>query len=382
MKNILIAVMCAGAGVAAGWFWRGSRMEAGSAAAAARVPAQVAATPATQESGRQSAAVLSAAAADHSVALAVEEAEKLRTFTPEAFGKYLADAWKQENDADARLKIALCLQSCGGERAAAFYKELKNRGGGVVPDDQRLREFFTIAGKQDAKGFVTRLLEDSPMGVPQLDSLFHGWALTNADEAVAWMNDLPESAVYYQGALNGLLWGVAEKDPARALAVYEQLGPQQTGLQTLWGLATSTVANHGMQSFVDTAGKMKDPDRRAAFLEAGIERATQRPPAEFVPAMAGQLAVAPQLKDSFDKMTATWAVYDAPAAMKWLEQAAAEPGTPPAALRSMAMSLTRQGGPALEALHAWVAANPGAPGTAVIAEESKGTLIPGQVPVE
>jgi hypothetical protein len=290
------------------------------------------------------------------------ELEKMKSMSPDEFAIHMADSWLAYGNVDEHLRRALYLSACDGERAVSFYREYIRRKGGPAQNDQQLREFFTIAAKQDGKRFLTRLLQLNPDGVGELDSLVHGWAAKDPAGAVAWLNSLPEGTPYYSQALKGAIWGLAEESPSRALQVYQQLDSGDRNKDTLWGLTNSTVMNHGLQGLTELLSGLGDSGEKEQFVMASMEYSMKEPPAEFVKWMAGPLEATPALRRNYEQMAARWAVAAPEDALRWLGENAAKASS--AALSVVATQLNNAGKG--QELDAWLAAHPSAPGRTAI----------------
>jgi hypothetical protein len=354
-RSMLIAATALGTGIGMGWIWRVEREEAGAPASRG-----------IQESKARLSDRAKRAQADaqgESKARVVTELERMEGLTVSEFAVNMADAWMDYGDPDNHLKKALFLSACDAERATAFYLEFKRRNGLKVQDNAMLQEFFTIVGKRDGKEFMEQLLAASPEGVPEIDNVVHGWAVANPQQAVDWLNTIPDGSPYYGIALKGLIWGLAESSPSTAVQVYEQLDAADRNGATARNLILGTLQNHGMKGIYEMVTSAGNEENRRQFLAAGMESGTGRPPAEYVKWMAEPLESAPDLRGHFERMASRWAANAPDEAMNWLMQNGLGGGGR-VALSSMAASLVRTGKGA--EVDAWLAANPNAPGRSAI----------------
>ena len=322
-------------------------------------------TPKISPSGRNITEITLSAEAGQSetpAELVRSQLERMKSMSPDEFAIQMADSWLAYGNVDEHLRRALYLSACNGERAVSFYREYIRRKGGPTHNDQQLREFFTIAAKQDGKRFVTRLLEANPEGVGELDSLVHGWAAKNPSEAVAWINSLPEGTPYYARALKGAVWGLAESSPSQALKVYEQLDANDRNEDTLWGLTNSTVMNHGLKGLTELISGVSGAEEKGGFVMASMEYSMKEPPADFVKWMAEPLEATPALRHNYEQMAARWAVAAPEEALRWLGENALKSSS--TALSVMSAQLIHAG--RAKELDAWLTANPSAPGRAAI----------------
>src|SRR5262249_50105090 len=107
-----------------------------------------------------------------------------------------------------------------------------------------------------------------------------------------------------------------------------------------------------------------DPAAREKLIGFSMVEAIKQPPADFVPAMAGALDYAPDLRANFESMAARWVAVAPNDAMTWLTENARQSGQD-TALSVMAAQLANSG--KRDSLKEWVDANPNAPGQAAIA---------------
>lgn len=231
-------------------------------------------------------------------------------------------------------------------------------------DQSHLGEFFTTTVAQDGHDFMQRLLKAAPGGFCEMESVTHGWARTDAKGAVEWLNSLPESAPYYDQALRGLMWGVAQNSPAYALEVYNALDPAVRSAGVIANMGRSTVENHGIKGWAEFLSAIPNEKDRESFFNHSLGYAHRESPADFVQHMSGSVATSPWMQDAFNERAARWASAEPDSALSWLGKMA-ETSASEAVMAKLAFSLASQpakAGP----LRTWVEAHPNAPGRQMI----------------
>jgi hypothetical protein len=351
----LVSLTALGAGFGGGWLVWGRRGEAAPqtetvAKKLVKDPAAQTATPTPQAPEDDTA---------HAAEVVATELERIKKMSMKEFSIRMADAWLDYGHPDSHIRRALYLSACDGERATAFYLEFKHRKGLTLQQESPLREFFTMVAKRDGKEFLSEIMSVSPGGVCEIDSLIHGWASASPGEAVEWLNSLPEHSPLYTQSLKGLIWGLAENSPAGALKVFQQLGPSDRNKDTLWGLTSSTVMNHGLKGLTELVAGITDQSQKQQFLMAAMDYGMREPPGEFVKSLARSLEEAPALKGNYNFMATRWTTAAPKEAMAWLGQNGLKSDAP-AALAMVTSGLVRNGR-TLE-VENWLAENPGAPG--------------------
>ena len=364
----LIAFAAMGTGIGLGWLFWGERTETRtpgrisrlSPPVSARLPGQRAAEPA-QHAREQTALTVAA------------DLENMKSMPVEEFAIHMADAWLSQSDSPGTLlRRALYLSACDADRGLAFWREYTRRTGQKF-ENTVLGDFFSVVASRDGKRFAEKLIEASPGGVVVLNSVMHGWAVSAPEEAVEWFNALPADSPNYHGALEGMLWGLAENSPARALSIYEQLNAADQNDRNAGNVASSTLINHGMKGLSELVAGVKDEAEKQLLLTSAMRKATNEPPGEFVKWMAGPLESAPYLQKNFEQMASRWATSAPDEAMAWLQQNALRSGQD-TALSLVAASLARHGKG--DDLATWLTANPHAPGQAAIVSGKTGAPVP------
>lgn len=364
---VLTAVLTAGcAGFAAGWFGKpdASRPPSRPGPVITGAPASPAARPVEQESDGREAAKVAA------------ELKALKGLSNKEFAKSLADAWMAHGDPDSLLRKGLLMAACDAGKARSFYDEFKRRKGMASQQEggQELREFLTMAGKRFGRELVTDLLKDHPEGLPDMDSLLHGWVSVEPDQAVEWLNGLPVDSTLYSNAVKGIVWGLGESSPATAVGVFLNLPPEERDSKLYWSLSSSAIRGHGIQGLTEVLAGIPDETERRMMLGSGMQYAMGEPPREFVQGLAGYVDSTPAIEGLFQMKAGQWADAAPSEAMDWLTKTGASTEVNAgsgSALRHLAGQLAVKGH--AEALQAWVAANPQAPGRAAIEQALQNT---------
>jgi hypothetical protein len=295
--------------------------------------------------------------------MVASELTKMKTMSVDEFAGHMVDAWlSQSGDPDAPLRRALYLSACDADRGLAFWREYARRKGQKF-ENTVLQDFFNVVASRDGKRFAEKLIEGSPAGAVVLNSVMHGWVLSAPEEAVEWFNALPADSPNYHGALEGMLWGLAENSPARALYVYEQLSAGDQNQLNALNVSLSTMRHHGMKGLNELVAGVKDEAEKQLLLTSVMPHTASEPPGEFVKWMAEPLESAPYLRGNFEQAASRWVANAPEEAMEWLGQNALSSGSD-SALSIVAASLARNG--RRSELTAWLAANPDAPGQAAI----------------
>jgi hypothetical protein len=291
--------------------------------------------------------------------------ERIKNLPPAEFAVHMADAWLAVGDPRAHLRRSLCLMNCDTERAVAFYQEYKSRKGLTLKEDASdLRELITMIGRKDGRSFLEQMLQLSPSGSAELDSLIHGWASVDPQASVAWLNDLPEGSPIYSQMLKGLLWGIAENSPSTAAKVFQELAPADRNDATVH-VSDSTVFYHGLTGLNSLLSEISDPEvRRQMAAATGTGLAMRAKPSEYVQEMAIHItADNRRLSGCFSHMAQRWTQAAPADALAWLTNTAKEPGCE-AAITTMTRQLSVAG--LNNELVLWMQANPEAPGRTII----------------
>lgn len=308
----------------------------------------------------------SGTAKDNPAAAAAATSEIIRGLSPEAFGRYLADAWDKPDNPEAQLRRALCLMEIDAERATAFYQEYKRRKGLQISDNAGdIRSLITVAGRKDGRRFMEAMLRLAPEGAPEMDSLIHGWASTDAEGSVEWLNALPEGTPIYPHLLRGLMWGLAETSPATAATVLQSLAAEDRTPESISSVAESTYDYHGLTGLNSMLAGVEDASlRRALATATGTGRAMNAKPSQYVAEMAQHVTLDnAALLGTYTNMSQRWVAAAPQEALEWLQQAAQGPAGA-AALQTVTQQLASAGSG--DAVARWLAANPQAPGGAAI----------------
>ena len=186
-------------------------------------------------------------------------------------------------------------------RFVAFYKAytIKKR---VSSGDMNLNTPLLDLGQKPGSEMIALMTKDYPDGFNRIDSLIHGWAMSEPEQAVASFNNLEDNYGQYQNALQGLIWGLAAKDGTMAGEVLQKLSPADQS-KAVFGFAGSFVDRHGLQTF--DAWLKTAPASLAANATAGaVQFACYKPPEEHVPWLAAHsdlIGIRGELRGGFDQ---------------------------------------------------------------------------------
>ena len=143
-----------------------------------------------------------------------------------------------------------------------------------------------------------------------------GWAATDADAAIAWVDENQPEGRESIMAKAGILRGLATSDPARATEYLQSLPENTEGL----GQLVDTVANEQMKQGIDVAttwavNLSTETLREEAFEQLGDEYARQDPvkAASWIEAHAGNAYT----EEAVEEIADEWAEIDPAAAVDW-----------------------------------------------------------------
>ncbi len=363
---ILSALGAAGVGFAAGWFAKPG--PGGTRNTDQAVPAVSKAAPGMRGQDSSPATAGESPVATAAAARVAAELTNLKNLSDADFARSLTDAWLAHGEPDSLLRQGLLVNACDSGKAMAFYTEYKRRKGLSTQQDggQELREFMTMAGKRYGQEFVTKLIEANPQGVPDLDSLMHGWVMAEPTQAVEWLNALTVDSPIYSNAVQGIVWGLGETAPATAAGVFLKLPAGERDGKLYWSLSSSAVKGHGIAGLNEIAARIPDESERRQLLISGMTYAMREAPADFINGIASHLTTAPELQGPFQTMAGRWVEAAPTEAVAWLgENGTSGTGAANAAgLVIMARQLSQAG--LGGTVNTWLAANPQAPGRAAI----------------
>ncbi len=292
---------------------------------------------------------------------------EIAALSDEEFGKQMSSAWSTKLGAtpEGLMRKALFLAACDGDRAIEFYAAYKDRKGMSLTNEggQELRAVMTQLGRTDGKGFMEKLLAESPEGTWDMDSLMHGWAATNLDEAVEWMNSLPEDSPVFSKVVKGLVWSLGEVSPEAAMSVFSNLAPEERDAKTYRSLSSSVVQNQGIAALGNLAALAPDKAEQDRIFMHGMEYANYKPSRTFVKDMAPFLETYPQVTGNFSERARKWISVEPVEVLLWLDENA-KSGASASALGLVAAELNRAGHQA--ELEKWLAENPDASGAAAV----------------
>jgi hypothetical protein len=292
------------------------------------------------------------------------ELESLRRLSDAEFARRMVDTWFAGEDPDNLLSRALFAEACDSGKAGAFYDEFKRRKGlsGQEEGGRALREFMTMTGKRFGAELAQKMLETHPQGMPELDSLIHGWVTVEPTQAVEWLNSLPEDCPFYSRSLKGIVFGIGEISPASAADIFLKL-PAEERNKKFVSLAGGFIRGQGIAGLNEMAAHFPNETDRVNLLMSSLHYSMEQPPAEFVDGMAGHLSSVPDLSQPLQIMAGRWVKTAPTDAIAWLEKNADNADQAPA-LGVMASQLSKGGHG--DAVIAWLAAHPQSPGRAAV----------------
>ncbi len=238
-------------------------------------------------------------------------------------------------------------------RFVAFYKAYTMKKQ-VSSGDMNINTPLLKLGQEHGREMIALMTKDYPDGFNRIDSLIHGWAMSEPELAVEWFNKLEDKYGHYESALQGLIWGLAAKDGPMAGKVLLTLSPADQS-KAVFGFASSFVDRHGLQAFDDWL-KTAPASLTSHAVNSAVQFACYKPPQEYVPWLTTHsqiIGIRGELRGGFDQ----WFGASAPQAMEWLAKLPPEND----AVRSLLLSRIKP-----EAAQRFIAENPSHPGTALL----------------
>ncbi|MGI8602246.1 MAG: hypothetical protein ACR2OZ_04520 [Verrucomicrobiales bacterium] len=268
--------------------------------------------------------------------------------SPAAFAERMAELMAHPHQIGALVERAAMASLLDADRIAAMAELYKQRGE-VAPID---RELLTIVGQKDGRNAVMRLTELHPTGFVGIDSLVHGWAMTEPTESVQWFNSLPVDSPLRDLSLRGLMWGLTVGSSETAAKVLPTLAPedQQIAADSFAGALTQYRRLDELDAWLSSA----DPTLVAHVLRGVARNTAYVPRGELVPFLARHVQALDHpnlLASQFN----SWAFSSPQAAFDWMATWSGDPQQPNPQAEQLAASLD----PAL--CHSWVTAHPDHP---------------------
>lgn len=232
-----------------------------------------------------------------------------------AFGEKLAELiTKQNRTLEDRVEAEGMKTRLNPERFLEFYQAYTRRRT-LSDGDNDLNPILTEMGKKYGRQMIDTMASKYPGGFVRMDSLIHGWAMSKSEDAVAWFNGLPDDYSRYDSALQGLVWGLTEKDGAMAGKVIAELSPADRR-KSIYGFTSSFIHSHGLQAF-DAWTREAPAELASRAIERAPEFVGYLPPAEYVPWFVSHsptLGIRQELRNGLDQWLAAAPVE----AMNWL----------------------------------------------------------------
>jgi hypothetical protein len=312
MKRLLLVITCFALGSLAGWIANGFRSQAEGKAADNISPSNSDENP-TRRGNAAEQGVVDAAKSDtaaQSVADLVEKATRAATqanekLAPAEFGAKLASLLIDSNSTAARVEADAMKGIMTPDRLVEFYKAYSKRVR-LADDSFHMNPVLTDMGQKYGKKAYEAMLAQYPDGFQRMDSLIHGWAMSDPTTAVAWFNDLPETNELYNKSLQGLIWGLTTKDGPQAAKVIENLSAEDRN-KAMFGFASAFVTTHGLNAF-DSWLATASPELSRPALAQAVQFAVSRPLEEYVPwfvTHADKIGMRPELAIGFNQWYAS-----------------------------------------------------------------------------
>jgi hypothetical protein len=142
------------------------------------------------------------------------------------------------------------IATCNGPQALAFYEYYKKVNGmNLDGDGKELRAFLTTVGQRLGSEISETFRVRFPKGTWDMDSLVHGWAKGQPAAAIAWVQGLPQDSPMRLRLLQGVLWGVAETNPAEAIKLFHELPEKdKNSKEAVYGVGNSLVRSFGLDA--------------------------------------------------------------------------------------------------------------------------------------
>lgn len=248
--------------------------------------------------------------------------QRIAKMSPQEYGQRFAELLAGTNSADALLERAAMLAAVDGERGVAAYVAFKNQTG-TPPGhySAEVEQLFTVGGQRDGAKMVAGILKEAPDS-KEIASLVHGWAMTDPQAAVDWYNSMPDDYPGLRDSINGLMFGLAQRDAELAKKVYHSsLSPEDQSVSAAL-LSHSLLVAHGPEA-VDRLVEGLPPDIAAKCLEGASNRSGRRRPEGMVPWLSTHLGTSGAVDRAFVENWGAWMKNDPAAAENWRTAAVA-----------------------------------------------------------
>lgn len=248
--------------------------------------------------------------------------QRIAKMSPQEYARRFAELLAGTNSADALLERAAMLAAVNGERGAAAYIAFKKQTG-TAPGrySAEVEQLFTVGGQLDGANMMAVIQKEAP-DAKEIASLVHGWAMADPDAAVEWYNSLPDDYPGRRDSINGLMFGLAQRDAAVAKKVYHSsLSPEDQSVSANL-LAHSLLVAHGPEA-VDSLIEGLPQEIAARCLEGASNRSGRRRPEGMVPWLATHLGTTGTVDRAFVEYWGAWMKNDPAAAENWRAAAVA-----------------------------------------------------------
>ncbi len=245
----------------------------------------------------------------------IEMQQRIARMSPEEYGVRYAELMQKQDTPTLLRERAAMLDGINAARAAAAYTRFKKQRGLRDSDNSNeIRHLLTAAGARDGRQALEAIRQAAP-AFHELDSLIHGWASKSPGDAVNWFNALSAESPEERDALSGLMWGLAENNPATARMVFHSLSPDDQ-LASAEGTARALYSTQGTQGIDDLVAGLP-PEVAAKCIMGSLTRVRPRPPSELVPWLAGHVEAVPAVSAQLQSAWQRWLASDAEGASAW-----------------------------------------------------------------
>ncbi len=225
--------------------------------------------------------------------------------SPAEFSRMMQNLVDDTSTEERKAAQAGLTATCNLEQAVAFYSAARLKVKGKV-DPAALREFLGAVGNRFKAVAMTEFLKRHPKGDVAMDSLLHGWAKVQPQEALIWFQSLAETFPSRPAMLQAVLWGMSAT-AKNALAAYSTMSvADQNSTSAIYGLSNGLVQNSGLQGLNLLLAEVNDPLVFTKILQASLGRASKQPPEVFVPWMADYVALDAKLAESWQAAAKQW----------------------------------------------------------------------------
>ncbi len=226
--------------------------------------------------------------------------------SPAEFSRMMQNLVDDASTEERKAAQAGLTATCNLEQAVVFYSAARLKVKGKV-DPGALRGFLGAMGGRFRAIAMAEFLKQHPKGDVAMDSILHGWAKVQSQEALNWFQSLPETFPSRQAMLQAVLWGMSTANAKNGLAAYRTMSvADQNSTSAIYGLSNGLVQNSGLQGLNLLLAEVNDPLVFTKILQASLGRASKQPPELFVPWMADYVELDAKLAESWQAAAKEW----------------------------------------------------------------------------